>query len=336
MTCGGNKFSVIDLSGPRASVVSLVRSAALDLGFFQVKFASTEKASALAAAKEFFSLPQKAKEGARLVPGWNGELMRGYASLGSEAADVANHSLAGGEEVLPDLMESYQVADPEYMDDGQFPTEGMKRAMPGLFDEMKGLGLEILSLLDEGLPKSGEGKFVDNHKGRSRTIVRCTKYPALEDCGGLVSAERLKSGKGVSRISAHRDLGTLTLLMQDQQGGLEVQDPETGEWFPVPPVEGAVVVNVGNLMTRWTNGVYKSSIHRVVANPGGGHLTEDRWSVIMFISPDDDFTVSPLECCAGEGEVRVAVNVGKYMNCKMRQLFDPEAREDKGKCKYDN
>lgn len=74
-----------------------------------------------------------------------------------------------------------------------------------------------------------------------------------------------------SRISAHSDFGTLTLLFQDGVGGLQVEDPKCpGRFVGVRPVRGAVLVNVGDLLERWSNGRWKSTVHRVVEPPGLG------------------------------------------------------------------
>lgn len=267
------------------------------------------------------------------------------AGIGAET-DVANNSLTKTAQI--DLMESFQVSDPKFTGEDQFPTEDMRAALPALYSAMSDVTRTLLDYLDERLPESNSGSFSKNHCGRSRSIVRATKYPALKDSsvtnlvgtGDRNSSDGSSASTKVSRISAHRDLGTLTILKQDAQGGLEVQDPnDDNNWVPVPPVEGALVNNIGNLLQRWTAGYYRSSIHRVQATRGTKHDNEDRWSVIMFSNADDDFDVVPLPCCVGRGGegvmIQEGVNVRAYMNCKMKQLFDPNAREDKGKCKYD-
>jgi isopenicillin N synthase-like dioxygenase len=63
---------------------------------------------------------------------------------------------------------------------------------------------------------------------------------------------------------AHTDYGLVTLLLQDDVGGLQVLNKLSGEWIHVPPIEGALVVNLGDMMQRWTSNVFKSTIHRVV------------------------------------------------------------------------
>ena len=273
---GGGRLPVIDLHSDRKTVVLQLRQASRDLGFFQItNHGISSVPEALAAAKDFYAQPLEAKNRHRLVYAKQGELLRGYASLGSEQADVANLSLT--RDAVPDLMESFQIADPRFVDGSQFPTPAMRSTLVPLFRQMTGQGQELLALLAEALPdeRGGEedgGVFARRHTGRSRTVLRVTRYPALSSCcapagkAAPAPASASESGGTVSRISAHRDLGSLTLLQQDSQGGLEVQDPASGEWVPVPPVPDALVVNVGNLLTRWTAGYFRSSVHRVVAS----------------------------------------------------------------------
>ena len=92
---------------------------------------------------------------------------------------------------------------------------------------------------------------------------------------------------------AHRDFGCITLLLQDQVGGLQVQDEETGEFLDIDPVPGAYVVNLGNLMARWTNHHYTSNTHRVL-----NYSPTDRYSIPFFYNGNASHvleTISGLE-----------------------------------------
>lgn len=99
-------------------------------------------------------------------------------------------------------------------------------------------------------------------------------------------------------VGAHTDFGALTLLLQDTVGGLEVLHKRTGTWHPVPPVDGAYVCNIGDLMQRWTNDRYKSTMHKVISP-----LTQtDRYSCAFFNDGALDMMVEPLPGCVAEGE----------------------------------
>jgi isopenicillin N synthase-like dioxygenase len=79
---------------------------------------------------------------------------------------------------------------------------------------------------------------------------------------------------------AHTDWGALTLLTQDDAGGLQVRSQ--GRWLDVPPLPGAYVVNVGDMMQRWTNDRWTSTLHRVINR----HGARDRWSIAYFFDLD--------------------------------------------------
>ena len=96
---------------------------------------------------------------------------------------------------------------------------------------------------------------------------------------------------------AHTDYGLVTLLLQDDVGGLQVLNQskknsngaDGGEWIHVPPIEGALVVNIGDMMHRWTQGVFKSTIHRVVNT-----ANVDRYSCPFFFNPNIDAQIVPI------------------------------------------
>jgi isopenicillin N synthase-like dioxygenase len=95
-------------------------------------------------------------------------------------------------------------------------------------------------------------------------------------------------------LGAHTDYECFTLLLQDSNPGLEVLSPD-GHWVSATPVKDAIVVNVGDFLTRWTNGVYKSTVHRVV-----NRTAKERYSVPLFFSVNYDEKVETLPSCIGE------------------------------------
>lgn len=97
---------------------------------------------------------------------------------------------------------------------------------------------------------------------------------------------------GQSRAGAHSDYGSVTLLFQDRVDGLEVQT-RSGEWIPAPPVADAVLMNLGDLLERWTNGIFRSTQHRV-NRPTGDCVDQSRYSIAFFCHPDSDVEVACL------------------------------------------
>ena len=99
-------------------------------------------------------------------------------------------------------------------------------------------------------------------------------------------------------IGAHTDFGALTLLLQDNVGGLEVLHKPTGTWHHVTPIEGAYVINIGDLMQRWTNDRYLSTMHRVMSPVS----TRPRYSVAFFNDGALDTTIEAIPTCVPAGE----------------------------------
>src|ERR1700741_257290 len=99
---------------------------------------------------------------------------------------------------------------------------------------------------------------------------------------------------GQLRAGAHSDLGMMTLLYSDNDiGGLEVTD-RAGRWVPVPVIDGAFTVNLGDLMMRWTNDRWRSTLHRVVNPPEAANDLSRRLSIGMFFIPNYDTVVAPI------------------------------------------
>jgi isopenicillin N synthase-like dioxygenase len=129
-------------------------------------------------------------------------------------------------------------------------------------------------------------------------------YPA-----GTPAASPAQLGAG-----AHTDYGSITLLHQDEVGGLEVRGAD-GHWHPAPAVPGALLVNTGDLMQRWTNDHFRSTVHRV--RPIGG-LT-DRYSIAFFVDPDSDVRVECIEGCKTEDRPAryPTITAGEHIQAKI-------------------
>ena len=160
--------------------------------------------------------------------------------------------------------------------------------------------------------------FFDGFVHKGDNTLRLLHYPAVQP-GGFEAGKRVRAG-------AHTDYGSVTLLFQDQRGGLQVEPPLTGEgaggggdrrWIDVEPIEGTVVVNAGDLLARWSNDLIRSTRHRVVEPPPpppppppstldatGGSSAETkegrvgeypaRYSVAYFCNPDFDAWIEAL------------------------------------------
>jgi isopenicillin N synthase-like dioxygenase len=115
-------------------------------------------------------------------------------------------------------------------------------------------------------------------------------------------------------VAPHTDYGCLTLLYQDPIGGLQVQGRD-GEWLVAQPIEGTLVVNVGDCMERWTNDLFKSTPHRVINRSG-----RTRLSIGMFVDPNYETMVVPI-CRNGEAPRYDPVSVGDYIVSRFDAAF---------------
>jgi len=169
---------------------------------------------------------------------------------------------------------------------------------------------------------------LSNAHSQSLFQLRLLHYPSIP-------RSLLHSGEK-SRIGAHSDFGTLTLLFQDDVGGLEIQHPQTGEFIAAPPVPGGVLVNIGDLMMRWSNGRWRSTVHRVVAPPvlrgereglgneeAGKEMCRPRYSIPFFATADPETVIESLPGCEGPDGKREfeAMTALEYVQMRMAALY---------------
>jgi isopenicillin N synthase-like dioxygenase len=129
-------------------------------------------------------------------------------------------------------------------------------------------------------------------------------------------------GREAFGVSPHTDYGVITLLWQDDVGGLEVKG-RSGEWVTAHPIPGTLVVNVGDLLHRWTNGALLSNEHRVINRSG-----RERHSMAFFFDPDFDTVVDPAALCAPGDKPRYApTTCGAYVLSRFDQSFVYRARD---------
>ncbi|KAK9286764.1 hypothetical protein L1049_015168 [Liquidambar formosana] len=119
-------------------------------------------------------------------------------------------------------------------------------------------------------------------------------------------------------VGRHKDISALTILAQDDVGGLEVKRKTDGEWIRVKPTPDAYIINVGDILQVWSNEKYESVEHRVVANPA-----KDRLSIAFFFNPPHYTTVEPLEELINEQNPSKynPYNWGKFFASKRRSNF---------------
>tara|TARA_B100000683_G_C12411200_1_gene523866 strand:- start:221 stop:1081 length:861 start_codon:yes stop_codon:yes gene_type:complete len=215
--------------------------------------------------QDFFALPMETKQ---KYP-YDNETNLGYSMVGHENVDPT---------APKDIKESYNYNNTR-MPDELWPTElpTFKQSALDSIHIADKLTLRILSMFDVILNTGTT--LVDAHKQMFNT-TRILHYPAYT--GPLLDKQM--------RIGEHSDYGTITLLWQiNDVPGLEVQDLE-GTWHAVPYADDGVVVNIGDLLQRWTNDYFKSTKHRVVNT----HIDQERFSMPHFVDPQPGTIVKNL------------------------------------------
>jgi len=181
--------------------------------------------------------------------------------------------------------------DPIYGKSNRWPADQaqFKATMQTYFDACSELSLKLLEAFCIGLDlpaKFMHDDFASNHTG----FLRLNYYPVHDPIEGTDHEHQAVADLGVHH---HTDAGALTVLIQDEVGGLQVH--RDGYWYNIPPVPGAIVINTGDMMQVWSNDVYHAPVHRVLAMD-----SIDRYSLPFFFNPAADAKVSPLPTVANE------------------------------------
>ena len=117
-------------------------------------------------------------------------------------------------------------------------------------------------------------------------------------------------------VAPHTDFGVLTVLCQDEVGGLQIRR-HTGEWIAMPPIPGTLVVNIGDLLQRWSNRRYRSTVHRVINTSG-----RERLSLVLAYDPNFETLVDPRAfCAAGETPSDESITCGDYLLWRFEKAF---------------
>lgn len=258
-------------------------------------------------AQVFFDLPLAQKLKVKAAdPG----CPRGYFPFAEEAL-----ARTRGVDALPDCKESFSsgpLAPPsghERTADFDFfyganiwPTapREFRNAWVAYYKAMERLGSQVMQLLAVALNLDAD--FFAAFHAHHLSALRALNYPEAD----------LRGAPGQQRAGAHSDYGSVTILKPDPQvAGLEIQLP-SGDWLAAPVVTDSFIVNIGDLMARWTNDRWVSTLHRV-GNAGEG--SPRRQSIAYFMNPDYDAEISTLATClaAGEQSKYQTVRAGEYL-----------------------
>ena len=306
-------FPVIDLSLPRSQLTPLLDSACLTTGFFYLTQHGVSAAllsRIFDCSHRFFDLPASVKLH-YLANRYN----RGFTPVGDETLQEDLRGRADSKEGF--YWSKHRSPDPDRSLWGpnvlvsDEDVAGFNATMDEYMAAVSEVGLRLTELLyvalhggrdDEGNWARKAGCFDD-----PTVVLRLLRYD-----------ERLSSEKeGQLACGAHTDWGMLTLLLTDEQPGLQIWTPDTdtdttGHWVSVPPLPGSFIVNLGDMLMRWSNGRYRSTLHRVLNTTG-----LPRYSIPLFYEPNFDCEVDCLASCIDEqhpAKYEQPVTAGRYLH----------------------
>ncbi len=305
---------VVDLSeftahsSARARVAERIGTALCDVGFVAVAGHGIDPdliARAYSYAEWFFTLPTPIKQRYEHLD-LNGQ--RGFTSFGREHAKGAD---------TPDLKEFWHVGRSSYSD-SYTGARYMRNLWPDEAPEFKAVFQRLFTVLEAcagrlleacalflGLQRSVFSDMVVD----GNSILRLAHYPPLASTQG-------SSGL---RAAAHEDVNLITLLCEATQSGLELQRRD-GVWVPIHAQAGHMIVDAGDMLQHVTNGILRSTTHRVV-NPQDSSLR--RLSMPFFVHPRGDVSLTPLPQCVKRsgGDVRFAeVSAAEFLAQRLREI----------------
>lgn len=254
----------------RHQVAQQIYQAAQETGFFYLKnygLSPQQVDRLFAAMRQFFALPIEAKQQVSRSPSTN----CGYVPIAGEWLNPARPG---------DLKEAFNVGQ-----QSQWPPEAPE--FQAVVSQMYTLCttqiaqhiLEAFALALE-LPS---GFFAARHT--NNFFLRLLHYPPLP---AAIAPNQIRAGE-------HTDYGSMTLLWQDDAGGLEILSAQ-GEWLPAPTLPETIVVNIGDAMQRWTNDRLRSTPHRVV-NPADERAGRSRYSMALFCDPNPEVEIACFASC---------------------------------------
>ncbi len=289
-------------------VAARIGEACETAGFFYVVehgVSDSTIAGIFAAADWFFSAPQSLRDELDVKTSPN---FRGYVPVGTVGPNKPRRMLEAFQMMLDlppddsDVRAGSVMAGPNRWPDG---AEAFRAAVEAYFTAMMELMALLLSAFARGLGQADE--FFSAHFLKPLTQLRLLHYPPQPP------------DSDAEGVEAHTDTGAFTILLQDEVGGLEVRT-RAGKWIAAQPIPGAFVINIADMMQRWTNGRFISTPHRVRNRTG-----RDRISVPFFANPDYRAVITPL--AGADGETAYApLACGPYVEAAYRAAW-PRAEQ---------
>jgi isopenicillin N synthase-like dioxygenase len=292
----------------RRGFADTVGRALSEVGFFALENHGIDApliGRAYAAARAFFELPVEVK---RRYEDLALQGQRGFTSFGREHAK---------DHPVPDLKEFWHVGrdlEPGHPLSGVYlknlwpeQVPDFRSALGELYRRLDDCALRLLEAVSIYIgeePETVRDTAVDGN-----TILRIIHYPPVPEDAPAAGM----------RAAPHEDINLITLLCEATAGGLELLD-RRGNWVPIQALPGQIVVDAGDMLQNLTNGLLRSTTHRVT-NPGNSR--ERRFSMPFFVHPRSEVSLAPLPGCIARtgGEARFpSLTAGEYLDQRLREI----------------
>ena len=302
-------FMSNDNSKSLQKTVNEIRDACKNVGFFYIKNHQIPKDhlnALIPSVQEFFNLPLEEKMKIHIS---KSDIFRGYTPLGKELTDEKydwHECVDFGldlEPSHPEVIEGKQLVGPNQWPENQ---HNFRKVLEKHWDLMIILGRIITEGLAISLGLSK--KYFAPFMSKSHSYMRISNYPPYE------KKQEENIGDG---IGSHIDYGFLTILLQNNIGGLEIKN-FNNEWIKAPIIPGTFLINIGHMIQRWTNDYYKATIHRVIPPKN-----KTRCSLPFFFEPNFDAIVVPLDTfCSKNNPPRYKpFHFGNYLESKFTTSY---------------
>jgi isopenicillin N synthase-like dioxygenase len=307
-----NAIPIIDVGALRGDAADTERvareilAATADVGFFYVRNHGIDDGlirRAVKASAEFFDFPLAVKQQAAV-----NQLNRGFMGVGECNLDGASHHCL--KEVFfwgPQAVQTSTALDRPLVGANVWPQclPSLQTEIWPYYEAVMNCGHRLLSAIAVAM-----GLRPDFFKSRYRHSLgrgQLLHYPQHP-------AEAFTDQFGAA---PHTDFGCITLLWQDSSGGLEVRAP-SGEWLAAKPIDDTLVVNIGDLLSRWSNNRLRSTLHRV-----RNLASHRRFSMAVFFDPDSDALIDPRDMSPGESVAALypPITAGEYIMSRNRKAF---------------
>ncbi|MBI1774095.1 MAG: isopenicillin N synthase family oxygenase [Proteobacteria bacterium] len=309
-----DEIPVIDVAalqtgGPEkvASIAAVLRQAAQGPGFFYIKNHGVPRPlidAALGASHRFFALPIEQKRRVAINTLHRGFLALGGAKMYDKARVDLKESYLWGLELGKDDLDVR--AGKPLMGPNNWPDflPGFRDALYDYYQGVMDCGRRLLSALAVSLDAPVD--FFEPHFAKPLARGSLIYYPP----------QPADMGEDQFGVAPHSDYGGITLLYQDDKGGLQVRG-RSGEWVMAHPIADTFVINIGDLMARWTNDRFASTPHRVVNSSG-----QDRYSIALFFDPAFDTVIDPADLLADKTAPHYPpITCGEYVVSRFDKAF---------------